>query len=120
MGRIDYKVSKTVLDRAKSNVLLSMDRMSLRKVIGVITGHCAIGAMRIKWDAMASESCRLCEEADELESIEHILCHCPALQRRRQRWFGCQFLDELSDIREQSLDNIRGFVLGLDWLFVFQ
>ena len=123
MGRTDCKVSRTiwpVLDRAKSNVLLSMDRMSLRKVIGVITGHCALGAMRIKWDAMASDSCRLCEEVDELESIEHILCHCPALQRRRQRSFGRQFLDGLDDIREQSLDNIRSFVSDLDWLFVFQ
>ncbi|KNC24727.1 hypothetical protein FF38_05433 [Lucilia cuprina] len=42
--------------------------------------------------------CRLCEDEEELETVEHILCHCPRLQSLRLKWLAKGFHDELGDL----------------------
>lgn len=72
-----------------------------------------IEKMRVKWNASISEFCKLSGDVYEPEYMEHI----PRLRKRNTRGFGCHFLNGLHDINDNNLDNIVGFVLGLNWIF---
>lgn len=44
--------------------------------------------------------------------------YCAMLRKHRTRWFGCHFLNGLSQMKDQSLDNVIGFVIDLNLLCV--
>ena len=79
----------------------------------MISGHFSIGNMMSKWDIGKSNFCRMCDDVEELETMEHILCHCVGLQRVRLKWFGSQTLYELDEVTGKVLINLIGFVMGI-------
>ena len=104
------------LDMADTNLLLGMKRGNLKTMIGILTGHCPIGGMMGNWEIGSSGLCRMCEDNEEIETVEHILCHCPCLQRSRQKWLGSRFVDELDSLSEMDMSSLIGFVMGIGWL----
>ena len=72
--------------------------------------------MMSKWDIGTSDFCRTCDDIEELETVEHILCHCVGLQRNRLKWFGSHTLHELGEVNGKGLVNLIGFVMGIKWL----
>ena len=69
-----------------------------------------------KWDIGTTDLCRSCDDVEELETVELILCHCVGLQRRRLKWFGSHTLHELDEVTCNGLINLIGFVMGIRWL----
>ncbi|XP_065356722.1 uncharacterized protein LOC135951073 [Calliphora vicina] len=59
-----------------TGTLIELDRYNLRILVGVITGYCSIGAFKGKWDNVTQDFCRVCGDAEELETVEHIMCNC--------------------------------------------
>ncbi|XP_065357818.1 uncharacterized protein LOC135951979 [Calliphora vicina] len=119
-SRTDCKVSRALWPRLNANAtgtLIELDRYNLRILVGVITGHCSIGAFKGKWDNGTQDFCRVCGDAEELETVEHIMCNCPMLQGHRLRWLGNRFLDELGSVAGCKLSIILGFIKGIGWLF---
>ncbi|XP_046802053.1 uncharacterized protein LOC124418763 [Lucilia cuprina] len=104
------------LNAKASRTLLGLDRRSIRIIVGEKTGHCAIGAFLGNWVFNTQEFCRLCEDEEELETVDHILCDCPGAQSLRRKWLGKTFHDDLVDVARCSLDHILDFVRGVDWL----
>lgn len=68
--------------------------------------------MRVKWNASTSDFCKLCGDIYKPKYTENI----PRLRNRKTRWFECHVLNGLYEIKD-NLNNILGFVLGLNWLF---
>lgn len=60
-----------------------------------------------------TDFCRLCQEDVKLETIEHIISHCPRLCNLRLRWLGIQYHDRLEDIPDCGVGNIIGNVTGI-------
>ncbi|KAI8119285.1 hypothetical protein CVS40_9192 [Lucilia cuprina] len=118
--RLDCRVSRTLwpkLNPKATRMLLGLDRKSARILVGVITGHCSIEAFGGNGVGNSQDFCRLCEDEEELETVEHILCHCPRLQSLRLKWLGKSFHDELGDVAGCNLGDIMGFIRGTFWIF---
>lgn len=56
------------LDAAKTRLLLSLDRITLTAVLGVITGE-----RTSRWITGTSDMYRMCEDGKELAAVEYIL-----------------------------------------------
>ncbi len=96
--------------------LLSLSRNQLRLIVGLITGHAPVKYHLVKIKVLnEAPDCRLCMQ--EVETVEHILCKCSALARRRQRILGSALVDlrELSNVPiKDLLILIKGTGIG-DW-----
>lgn len=91
--------SEDLTKKLCTNILLRLDKVQL------------------KLSAKLSDFCRLCEDVEELESIDNILCHCPRLKERRFKWIARRFIDELHDILDISFEITKGLVTRLSCAF---
>ena len=71
----------------------------------------------IKWSlphrctCQKNGNCSSCQQPDEEENIEHILCHCTACNRTRTSLCGNYILSSLSEIMATDIRDILKFVL---------
>ena len=111
-------ISRTLWPRRskeKTEKLLTFSRQSLRNLIGIITGHIAVGNMATRLGISNNDLCRGCEDEEEIESVEHFLCHCPGLKERRLRILGSRFFDDLGDIEKKPLNRLHRFIKESGW-----
>jgi hypothetical protein len=101
-------------DRGKTTYLLSLDRESLRLLVGAISGHC-LGAMATRMGLGGNDLCRICGDKEAKESIEHLLCECPALRELRLTTLGNRFLCDLEEVRETKASELLRFLRGSGW-----
>ena len=94
----------------KNKFILSLDRKKCKTLVGAITGHCLIGAHAYKLRIISNNWCRNCNEPDVTETIEHLLCHCPALARQRFKSLGEPFYNSFADSKTANLKNITHFI----------
>ena len=76
------------LNKKNTQLTLNLDKNSIRILVGVITGHCGIGNMAKRLWILANDYCRSCKDEEEIESITHLLCECPAIQERSSQPWG--------------------------------
>ncbi|XP_077257725.1 uncharacterized protein LOC143894919 [Temnothorax americanus] len=95
------------IDNSRTGQLLKHKKNLVRIAAGVITGNCAVGVNLQKWKITNDNYCRECNE--EEETIEHLLCWCPALINRRLQIMGQEFLDGLEDTAEMEINKIMNF-----------
>lgn len=115
-SRADCKVSRTTWphpNKGKSNKLLKWSRDSVRKVVGALTGHCLLREHAKRMRLTTDEMCRGC--AEDSESAEHFLCHCPALRWRRFKFLGSHFFTELKDVAAVDPKKILRFCKSANW-----
>lgn len=67
-----------------SRELLQLPKKDVRVVVGWITGNCLFNHHR--FTGRETRTCRFCQE--EVESTEHILWRCPAVEERRRTFLG--------------------------------
>lgn len=56
--------------------------------------------------------CGLYQDEEELNTVEHIVCHCLRLGNLRFKWLCTQFHDRLDDIPVSGLSNINTPFMG--------
>lgn len=95
--------------------LLQLNRKDVRSLIGVLTGHCLIGRHASRLGAPYHDYCRSCQEVEEEESVEHLLCGCMALCRRRLNTLGQPFLDDIAEISKIKLTKIVSYIKATGW-----
>ncbi|XP_024870395.1 uncharacterized protein LOC112453720 [Temnothorax curvispinosus] len=95
------------IDNSRTGQLLKHKKNLVRIAAGVITGNCAVGVNLQKWKITNDNYCRECNE--EEETIEHLLCRCPAIVNRRFQIMGQEFLDGLEDAAEMEINKIMNF-----------
>ena len=79
-----------------------MDRVSIRLLVGGITGYCIIGRMSKRMGYLRYDICSRCLDEEEEESVQHLLCDCPPLQERRLQCLGRRRFNnlDLSKVRD--------------------
>ena len=113
------RISKSIwpeFSHKRTSSLLDHNKREIKIVVGIITGHCKVRSLTSKWDSSGEDYCRLCEDEEEVETIEHILCKCPSLISRRHKQFGCYEIDNLVFFSKIDPNLILGFVKKLTWL----
>lgn len=103
------------LNLRKTQELLKFNKSSIRMLIGVITGHCAIGHMAARYGVPHHDFCRSCRDEEEIETVQHLLCDCPALQGKRLKHLGNTFLAELNNVSKTPLMNLYNFIKESGW-----
>ena len=73
-----------------TNLSLNLNKKDLCIFTGLITGHCTSNSHLNKLNLTECNLCRLYR--DEIETSEHILCHCAALFNKRAPFFEKRIL----------------------------
>lgn len=60
--------------------------------------------------------CIHCQDEEEDETIQHILCDCPYLSKVRFQITGKAFLDDLSDLQETDVRDLNKLSNHIMWL----
>ena len=84
-------------------------------LIGIITVHCIIRRRSEYIGFSQTDLCRSCLDEEEIETIEHLICYCLALQERRLNHLGKRSFQNLDDLRNVSLGNLLGFIQSTQW-----
>ena len=109
------RVARTLIPRpcAKlSKQLFQLPRDQLGLFIGMVTGHYYFNKHMHRLGISESPDCRACN--NEEETVEHVLCHCPALSRIRWSIFGCCYFD-LSELSGVSPRDVIKFISQVGW-----
>ena len=103
------------IDPKRSTQLISANRKSISTVSNVLTGHCILGRHAARLGLPYNDYCRSCDSEEEEETVSHLLCHCPALSRRRFKHFGAHFLDDLTELSTVNIRDIARFISESNW-----
>ena len=90
----------------RTQTLLSLDRVSIRLLVGVIMGHCMMGRMSERMGYPRNDLCRSCLDEKEKESVQHLLYDCSALQERRLQCLGRRSFNNLECFSDVPLMNL--------------
>lgn len=97
--------------KTKTNQLLQLNRQQLRIIIGLYTGHCGLKEHLFKVRLVEERSCRFCTVS--LETAEHILCSCEALERKRFIHLGKGRITPM-DVWSLETSRILDYINGLN------
>ena len=117
MGLDGFK-SKLVwprLNMRRTKALLSLNRPDVALIVAVVTGHRLIGEYARRLRVSSNDFCRSCGYEEEEESVEHLLCKCPALSIRRNSTLGSFFFDELGQLADVNIRQLLGFIKRSNW-----
>ena len=94
------KVMCRTNDKKLTQFVLTLSRKECRTIIGMLTGHNLLAAHAYKIGIANTDKCRKCRE-DVEETLEHLLCVCPALLKTRLKCLGCPLFEGLEDISKR-------------------
>lgn len=94
------------LSKQDSKRLLSLNRISLRKLVGFLTGHFFFKKHLHNMRKVNSSFCN-CEEDEE--TAYHLMCLCPIYANRRHKTLG-EFVLSLEQFRKLSIWKVFEFV----------
>jgi len=84
-------------------------------LIRALTGHWLVGIQAGRLKAPKNDFCRSCRDEEEEETVEHLLCFCPALCRLRMKHLGNPFIDNLTETSGTNLKNVSAFIKSSGW-----
>lgn len=100
------------IDKKKTWYLLNLKRDKLRKLVGILTGHCLLGKHAKYMGLTNDDECRFCNDISSTEDVIHIICECPALLGKRFRYLKGHFLDG-SELSTLELKSLRTYIDSL-------
>lgn len=117
-SRHDCNVSRNLwpeINVKRSKNITSLSKSNIRMATGILTGHCDIGYMATKTGRASQDYCRSCGNEEELETIKHFLCECPALERVRLLHLGSPLFKELEELTNLEITDILNFAKATKW-----
>jgi len=100
----------------RTSELLKLSRRECGMFIRALTGYWLVGAHAGRLKALQIDFCRSCRDEEEVETVEHLLCFCPALCRLGLKHLGSPFIDDLTEVSENNLKNISAFIKSSVWI----
>lgn len=94
------------VDQVNIRNLLSYKRQKLGQIVNTMTGHCLKKHISVITKT-GSKLCRACNEVEE--TVQHVVCCCPALLQTRVKYFG-KFLLESTDIHNLKPEDVALFI----------
>jgi hypothetical protein len=90
--------------------LLKLGRHQLKMVVAILTGHAPVRKhLCTKGLFEGDPTCRFC--GLEVETVQHITCHCDALARKWYNIFGSLAVEPI-DIRTATFKDLCLFIRG--------
>ena len=77
------------INNNNTRYLLSLSRKNLRRMSGILTGHCFLNK---HLHTIGLTNTPLCEKCGDIETAEHFLCKCPAYISARAKSLGSYIL----------------------------
>jgi hypothetical protein len=112
-----YKHGKLFISgpcKKRAEDLLKLSRHHLRMVVAILTGHTL---MRTHYGLFEGDPvCRLC--GHQAETVQHIMCCCEAMARRRFDVFGDSVV-ETKIIRVATVRDLCLFIRGIRLLNLY-
>ncbi|XP_043483540.1 uncharacterized protein LOC122512001 [Leptopilina heterotoma] len=106
MGRQAKTLLGLALNKRRASDLLKLDKIRVRTVVRLLTGHGLLNYHQHKIGRQVSLMCRLCGESNETST--HILSECPALARIRLSSWGQAIIDP-KQVSNLSIEEILDF-----------
>ena len=108
--------TKTVIkgpSKKRTECWMKLNRRDLRALLSIYTGHCRLNGHLHRIGVRDSPECRLCMEEDE--TVEHVMCYCPAGTKIRFETFGVS-ITHLSELDSFSSSLMFSYLrrMGLD------
>jgi len=94
----------------RTKTLLYCSSADISTLLNALTGHCLIGTHAHRLGLSNHDFCCSCKQIEEGESIEHLLCFCPAHNLKRFQTLGSYTLPNLADIKVVSIQKILCFL----------
>ncbi|KAH8310022.1 hypothetical protein KR059_010498, partial [Drosophila kikkawai] len=69
----------------------------------------ALKLLQLKLGITDNAKCRKCDESEAIETLEHLICKCPALTRARMRYLGSPVLASLEDASRRKPGELLAF-----------
>lgn len=91
-----------VKSRESVHSTLNIRKGTIRTIIGILRGHIHLRSKTLLWEITPPDLCRLCQDVEELKTVEQIVCHCTRLINLRLKLLGTQF---------HFVSFIRGIIL---------
>ena len=82
-------------------------------LVDAITIHCMIGRMSERMGYPQNDLFRSC--LDEEESVQHLICDCPALQGRRLQCLGRHSFSNLECLNDVPLMGLLRLIKSMGW-----
>jgi hypothetical protein len=96
--------------KKRADDLLELNRHQLKMIVAILTGHAPVRThLRTMGLFEGDPTCRFCRK--EAEIVQHIICCCEVLARRRFNVFGNPVV-EPKDIRTGSVRDLCLFIRG--------
>lgn len=70
--KMDVHLAYNLLKENRSLIFLAKTDPKL--MVGIVAGHCGLRAMTSKWSSDNTVYSRLCQDDEETETVEHLLC----------------------------------------------
>ena len=112
--KLSYAAQKSLIVNWKKNIstdtntkyFLSLSRTNLKRITGMLTGHCTLNK---HLHVMGLANSPLCDRCGEEETAIHVLCECPAYTTARRKFLGSYILPE-ENIWSLAPKNIMKFM----------
>lgn len=98
------------VSRKTANKIIYLNKSDIKLITGMLTGHSTLKYHLHKLGLAEDNICRHCNE--EEEKTEHILCDCPALYRKRQKFFGKDYVSP-NEIKELDIGKLLEYIKDL-------
>jgi len=72
-----------VINNKETSELFKLSRTECGMLVRALTGHWLVSTHSGRLKAPKNDFCRSCRDEEEEETVEHLLCFCPALCRLR-------------------------------------
>ena len=100
------------LSKKIASYLKQQSRDNVRLYVGAITGHCKLKKHLHTMGLVESPLCRGCKQEDE--TVEHVLCHCPALALKRGSMLG-DFWPSMASYGAAPPGSVIKFIQCVGW-----
>lgn len=101
---------------SRTESLLSRTRTECSTLMGVLTGHCWLRDHAHRIGLYEDNKCSHCKVTGSVESVEHLLCSCPALARKRFYCLGSYFLGDLADASSLPIGGMANYTKSWNFL----
>lgn len=99
-------------DKTKS--ILELNKSEMSGMTSVLTGHSGLRAHLCRMGLVENDECRACGE--DVETMEHYLCQCPAFARARSKYLLGDTIPDMTQLRGMDLNALRNFVQCTEFL----
>lgn len=101
---------KKPLGKLEAKSLISLRRIVLRKLVGVLTGHYFFNKHLYNMGLTGTTLCNRCEEDED--TAYHLICLCPRLANRRRQILG-DFVLSLNQYEKLGIMKINEFISSI-------